>query len=137
MMDAIDKYLVPHGVTVQSKTKSSLSTIPDTAGGYFIYLRLPPDLPQAKAVAAVALHEHDVRVAFGDLFTVYGDESSAQRAAAQDDVAFGRCIRLCWAWHEADDIREAIERLGTALGDVRVRTQKGEEIGAGYSIGLR
>lgn len=137
LMDAIRRNLIPHGVVIASETQGAQSIIPGMAGGYFTYLRLPSDMPPAKTIAAVALHEQEVRIAFGDLFTVYGDPSSTERAHAASDTAFGRCIRLCWAWHEAADIVEAIARIGRLLGQVREKMQKGEEIGTGLDIGLR
>lgn len=132
LMEAVEKFLVPLGIVVEAnKPQNSLTA---TVGGFFAYLRLPDDLPVARTVAAFALKEHNLRIAFGHMFTVTGDQSSIVRAEAAG--GFASCIRLCWAWHEIDAIQEGIERLATTLVDIRVKINKGEYIEK-PAIGIR
>uniref|UniRef100_L2FZU1 Aminotransferase n=1 Tax=Colletotrichum fructicola (strain Nara gc5) TaxID=1213859 RepID=L2FZU1_COLFN len=133
LMAAIEKVLVPLGVRVEVNTPKDAGAA--TAGGFFTYLRLPDDLPVAKNVAAIALKDQQLRVAFGHMFTVTGDESSVSRAEAED--GFARCIRLCWAWHEVAEIKEGIDRLGATIVDVRERIEKGEDLSSPVTIGIR
>ncbi|KAH8651415.1 aminotransferase [Xylariales sp. PMI_506] len=133
MRKAIDEFLVPMGVKVDVNRPVDATT--ETAGGFFIYLRLPSDMPSAKIVAAIAFKEYQLRIAFGHMFTVTGDEQSVVRAEA--DYGFAKCVRLCWAWHEEAEIRTGIERLATAIGDIRERVKRGEDVGSNISIGIR
>ncbi|KAI8192549.1 hypothetical protein K4K51_000033 [Colletotrichum sp. SAR 10_75] len=133
LMSAIENVLVPLGVRVEVNRPKDAGAA--TAGGFFTYLRLPDDLPVAKNVAAIALKDQQLRVAFGHMFTVTGDESSVSRAEAED--GFSRCIRLCWAWHEVAEIKEGIDRLGATIVDVRERIKKGEDLSSPVTIGIR
>jgi DNA-binding transcriptional MocR family regulator len=135
LMSAIDKHLIPLGFKIEAKTATTSSTIPGTAGGYFTYLRLVSDLPVAKTVAAIALRDFALRVAFGHMFVVCGDQGSVARAEA--DGGFAQCIRLCWAWHEDTQIAEGIERLAEVVLDIRARMARGEDVGKGLEIGIR
>jgi DNA-binding transcriptional MocR family regulator len=131
-MAAINDLLVPLGVTVEVNTPKHSTAV--TAGGFFTYLRLPDDLPAARVVAAFAL-ENLLRIAFGHMFVVTGDDGSVVRAESVD--GFAKCIRLCWAWHEEAEIKEGIERLASTILDIRERIKKGEEVGSEVSIGIR
>lgn len=131
-MAAITDLLVPLGVTVEVNTPNNSTA---TAGGFFTYLRLPDDLPIARMVAAFALNQYLLRIAFGHMFAVVGDEGSVARAEAEG--GFAQCIRLCWAWHEEELIREGIERLAATIVDIRGRLKKGENVGSQVSIGIR
>lgn len=133
LISTIESRLVPLGVTIENN-KSSHPT-PATAGGYFLYLRLPADLPVAKTVAAFAFKEYALRVAFGHMFVVAGDEGSIPRAEA--DGGYARCLRLCWAWNEDKAIKEGVERLADAIVDIRRRTKAGETVGSNLAIGIR
>lgn len=133
LMSAIENVLVPLGVRVEVNRPKDAGS--PTAGGFFTYLRLPDDLPVAKNVAAIALKDQLLRVAFGHMFTVNGDESSVSRAEAED--GFARCIRLCWAWHEVAETKEGIDRLGATIVNVRERIKKGEDLSSPVTIGIR
>lgn len=133
LMSAIAELLGPLGVTVDINKPKNASSI--TAGGFFTYLRLPDDLPVARTVAAFALKEENLRVAFGHMFVVTGDEQSVVRAEEKD--GFAKCIRLCWAWHEEGELREGVERLANAIRVIRERVKAGESIGDGSVIGIR
>ncbi|CCF33603.1 aminotransferase [Colletotrichum higginsianum] len=133
LMSAVEDVLVPLGVRVEANKPKDAATA--TAGGFFTYLRLPDDLPVAKNVAAIALKDKQLRVAFGHMFTVTGDEGSISRAERED--GFSRCIRLCWAWHEVAEIEEGINRLGATIIDIRERIKKGEDLSSPVAIGIR
>ncbi|CAJ2509250.1 Uu.00g142760.m01.CDS01 [Anthostomella pinea] len=133
LMGAIKELLVPLGVTVEVNKPTDVTS--EIGGGFFTYLRLPDDIPAAKTVAAFALKEYALRIAFGHMFTVTGDADSLARAEA--DGGFSRCVRLCWAWHEEGEIREGVERLAAAVRDVRDRVARGEDVGSQLSIGIR
>lgn len=132
-MTSIRDLLVPLGVTVEVSDRES--TAQAMAGGFFTYLRLPEDLPAARTVAAIALKEKLLRVAFGHMFVVSGDQGSIQRAESKD--GFSRCVRLCWAWHEVAEIKEGIERLAATILDIRSRLEAGEDMSEQVSIGIR
>ncbi|OHE93435.1 aminotransferase [Colletotrichum orchidophilum] len=133
LMTSIRSVLVALGVTVEVSNAESAAEA--TAGGFFTYLRLPEDLPVARTVAAVALKEKQLRVAFGHMFVVSGDKGSIQRAELED--GFARCIRLCWAWHEVAEIKEGIDRLAATIVDIRSRIEAGEDFSEQVSIGIR
>ncbi|KAI1849650.1 hypothetical protein JX266_004599 [Neoarthrinium moseri] len=133
LMKAINELLVPLGMKVEVNRPADATTA--TAGGFFTYLSLPEDLPAAKIVAAVAFQDYQLRVAFGHMFTVTGDHGSTSRA--EEKGGFARCIRLCWAWHEEDEIQSGVQRLADVIIDIRGRTKRGEDIGSNVSIGIR
>ncbi|EXF74730.1 aminotransferase [Colletotrichum fioriniae PJ7] len=133
LMTSIRDLLVPLGVTVEVNDRES--TPQAMAGGFFTYLRLPEDLPTARTVAAIALKEKLLRVAFGHMFIVSGDQGSVQRAESKD--GFARCVRLCWAWHEVAEIKEGIERLAATILQIRSRLEAGEDMSEQVSIGIR
>ncbi|KAK5125367.1 hypothetical protein LTR85_000476 [Meristemomyces frigidus] len=136
LMTAIADRLIPLGYAMEAKILSGTADeTSGVAGGFFTYLRLPLGLPFAKVVAAIALKDHALRIAFGHMFTVAGDHGSVARAEA--DGGFAYCVRLCWAWHEADEIQEGVLRLAAVTKDVRARVERGEDVAAGISIGIR
>lgn len=96
---AIIALLLPLGITSLTTTTSG------NAGGFFTYLRLPPDSPSAKIVTGYALTHKQLRMAFGH---IAGDAGSLGRA--EEEGGFGACSRLCWAWHEEGEIGEGVER---------------------------
>ncbi|KAK8079815.1 hypothetical protein PG997_007633 [Apiospora hydei] len=115
----------PHGVSVESSMDEKEGSTA-LAGGFFLYLRLPDDVPHARTVASVALREHGLRIAFGHLFVVAGDEGSIARAEGPGGIS--RCFRLCCAWHEEEELREGVQRLADTLASIRERMARGEAI---------
>jgi DNA-binding transcriptional MocR family regulator len=132
-MKAIDDLLAPLGLRVEVNRPADATTA--TAGGYFTYLSLPQDLPSAKVVSAIALSHYQLRLAFGHMFTVSGDTGSLERAEKQG--GFAKCLRLCWAWHEEDELVDGIQRLADAIVDIRARMKRGEDVESNVSIGIR
>ncbi|KAH8597263.1 pyridoxal phosphate-dependent transferase [Bisporella sp. PMI_857] len=114
MMSAIKTHLEPLGVCV---TVGAPYTIPGSsdvvvpAGGFFTYIMFPAELPTADIIARKAREEYGLTFAYGEMFVVKGDKSSAERAK----TSFDRGARLCWAWHEGHVIEDGIARLATLL----------------------
>lgn len=130
---AIKELLVPLGVTIEVDVFKKDPAA--TAGGFFTYLRLPKDLPSSRTIAAYALRKHLLRIAFGYMFAVTGDEGSTARAEAPG--GFAECIRLCWAWHEEAELLEGIQRLARTILDIRAKIKAGEDLGSLGAIGIR
>ncbi|KAK8042737.1 pyridoxal phosphate-dependent transferase [Apiospora phragmitis] len=133
MMGCIAQMLLPLGVKVESSMPEE-EPITALAGGFFVYLRLPDDVPHARTVASVALREQGLRIAFGHLFVVAGNKESIARAEGPGGIA--RCFRLCWAWHEEEEIREGVQRLADTLVSIRESISRGEAIWE-EAIGVR
>lgn len=120
MIAAIKSELVPLGVQVaignpafcisKSGTKTSIS------GGFFTSLNIPYHLPPTSVLAAEALKNHKLRIGYGKMFEIVGDEGSAERSKLEG--GFGHSIRICWAWHTESDIVEGIRRLGLAVKEL-------------------
>lgn len=134
LMTAIDQKLLPMGFAVEA-TGPRLGT----AGGYFTYIRIPASFARnqifAKTLAGIALRDYSLRIAFGHMFVVTGDEGSWERAEAPD--GFGYCLRLSWAWLEAEQIEEAIARLAECTESTQRRIEQGEDVAKGIEIGIR
>lgn len=118
----IKQYLGPLGVGIESTEASQMdkdgsTSLQQSIGGFFTYIRLPEDLPPARDVAALAMSKYNLKVAYGHMFCVAGDEGSVVRAESKH--GFGRCIRLCWAWHTEDVLREGVRRLAEAVIEIR------------------
>ncbi|PYH45641.1 aminotransferase-like domain-containing protein [Aspergillus saccharolyticus JOP 1030-1] len=99
MMSAIREHLVPVGVTPTSSE--------GIVGGYFIWLKMPASLG-ATELATLALQEHEVEVAAGNMFRVQGDP-----VTEKNDFDDG--MRLCIAWEDEDNLEEGVRRLGCAI----------------------
>ncbi|KAL0261853.1 Valine--pyruvate aminotransferase [Diplodia seriata] len=130
LMSAIKEYLVPLGVVtdVGKKYEASIASssqlyegsgtrYPESAGGFFTYLMLPSDLPQAGKLATIARDKHKCKFAFGDMFKIEGDPGSAERARRKGGFEMG--IRLCWAWLEEEQLVEGVWRMAETIKDVR------------------
>jgi len=100
MMQAIDKHLIPLGVTLPQADR-------DFVGGYFLWLSLPRGIKSAE-VAKAALAEERLTVAPGELFEVPGDN-------AQDHVRFDHHVRVCFAWEAEENLAEGIRRLAKVI----------------------
>jgi DNA-binding transcriptional MocR family regulator len=113
-MSAIKTYLKPLGVRI---TTGAPYVVPEEknvvvpAGGFFTYISFPPELPSADVIAKRAREEYGLTFAFGEMFVVKGDETSLERASE----GFGNGARLCWAWHEGEEIEQGIRRLAELL----------------------
>ncbi|KAF2166004.1 hypothetical protein M409DRAFT_23732 [Zasmidium cellare ATCC 36951] len=134
LMLAIEQKLLPMGYTVEATGPR-----PGTVGGYFTYMRIPAFFAEhgvfAKTLAGIALRDYSLRIAFGHMFVVAGDEGSLERAETVDGFAY--CLRLSWAWLEAEQIEEAITRLAECTVHTQRRIQQGEDVAKGVEIGIR
>lgn len=133
-MKAVEELLIPLGYVNEAPSHTS-----GISGGFFSYLRAPKFFASrniyAKTVAAIALREYNLRIAFGHMFVVAGDSSSLQRAEQED--GFGHCMRLCWAWLETGEILEAVERLADCTKTIRTRIDAGEDVSIGAEIEIK
>ncbi|RDW83402.1 hypothetical protein BP5796_04893 [Coleophoma crateriformis] len=126
LMNAIEKYLVPleakvdigesFAVTLQRNTQTIQT---EEAGGFFTYITLPSDLPDTKVLAARALAEYNLKLAFGELFQVRGDGESGKRPGRE----FDHSLRLCWAWEENHRLEAGIRRLADLILKIRRERQ--------------
>ena len=98
LMSAIERYLVPLGITLPQSTR-------DVVGGYFVWFSLPHPI-KADEFAIRAKQQENVIVAQGSLFGVYGDTK---------DGDLDREVRVCFSWEEEDLLVEGIERLGRVI----------------------
>ena len=98
VIDAIQKTLVPLGIELPQPGRSVI-------GGYFIWIQLPKPL-LASEFAVRSKEEHNVVVAPGPIFGVYGDEREEE---------LKRAVRLCFSWEKEELLVEGIERLGTLV----------------------
>ena len=99
MISAIEKHLLPLGVTLPQRSR-------DVVGGYFIWLSLPAPL-QAEEVAGRAREEENLIIAPGSIFAVYGDEKA---------VDLERKVRVCFSWENESMLAEGIQRLARVIG---------------------
>lgn len=102
-MAAIREHLLPLGVTLPSGTQ-------ETAGGYFIWVGLPPPL-RAEEIARLGLAE-GVKVASGELFQV------VQGTATPGRGRFENNLRISFAWEEESRLAEGIRRLAGVISTV-------------------
>ncbi|KAL8756252.1 MAG: hypothetical protein Q9184_004568 [Pyrenodesmia sp. 2 TL-2023] len=98
MMEAIERYLLPLGVTLPQSDRT-------VVGGYFLWFALPKPL-LADDVARVAKEEENLIIGQGSLFAVYGDERTKE---------LERQVRVCFSWEEEGNIVQGIERLGNVI----------------------
>lgn len=103
MISAIERYLVPLGVTLPQTDR-------EVIGGYFIWLTLPTPL-RAEEIATVAREDENLIIAPGSIFGVYGD---------QEAVDLTRNVRLCFSWESEHMLAEGVQRLGQVIA----RTQR-------------
>jgi DNA-binding transcriptional MocR family regulator len=136
LFNAIDELLVPLGFKVSTGTPYEVSSAETktnghtnrstnghsssrAAGGYFTYLTVPSDVGiTVGELAALALEKHNLKFAFGAMMAVEGDKTSDERAKG----GYGQGIRLCWAWHPEEEIREGIARLATLTKELKSKS---------------
>ncbi|KAI1392417.1 pyridoxal phosphate-dependent transferase [Hypoxylon trugodes] len=114
MVDAIHKYLTPHGLRFHET--GLLGT--DACGGYFIWLTLEEGI-SARVVADAALREENLIVASGDIFEVPGNEESFN---------FDYAIRLTFSWESEEDLLEGVRRLGAVIERVKQDPARYQEL---------
>ncbi|KEF56630.1 uncharacterized protein A1O9_06819 [Exophiala aquamarina CBS 119918] len=100
IMRAINQHLLPLGLTMPQPDDQ-------VAGGYFIWLTLPPPL-DATSTWKRALEDEDLIIIPGPKFKVDGDEDN-------ESTKFERDFRLCFAWANVDLLEEGIVRLARVV----------------------
>ncbi|KAH7127903.1 pyridoxal phosphate-dependent transferase [Dactylonectria estremocensis] len=134
MVDAIRESLEPLGVQITTGTPYSPilrgsdgsviiegeKTGVKTAGGFFLLITLPKDLPPPPVLAKIALEQQELKFAYGKMFEVKGDNGSRQRS----EIGFGSTVRLCWAFHDEEAIVEGIKRMREIMIQCREATLK-------------
>jgi len=126
MFAAVRTHLVPLGVNISTGIPFEISkkdyllregisgedlTTTPAIGGFFTYITFPDHLPPANIIAERALKEANLKIAFGQMFEVRGDEDSGR----VKDRYFGHTARLCWAWEELPMIDEGLRRLAEVI----------------------
>jgi DNA-binding transcriptional MocR family regulator len=114
LISAIKTHLEPLGVRITTGAPYVVPEDKDVivpAGGFFTYIGFPKKLPSADVIAKRAREDYGLIFAYGEMFVVKGDETSIGRAS----MGFGNGARLCWAWHESEEIEEGVRRLGELL----------------------
>ncbi|EEH34310.1 aminotransferase [Paracoccidioides lutzii Pb01] len=120
---AVRKHLVPLGVLLTNAdgnanaSASANANSGTTAGGYFLWLRLPRGL-KASDLAGKAQGEEDVVIAGGNLFNVAredGYRTDADKVALGEAEDFESYVRLCFAWEEEEKFDEGVERLARLI----------------------
>ena len=97
-MSAIESTLVPLGIELPQPDRS-------VVGGYFIFFKLPAPL-LANELAVRTKQEHNVVIAPGPIFGVYGDEREGE---------LKRAVRLSFSWVDEDLLREGIEKIAAEV----------------------
>jgi len=113
IVEAVRAELGPAGVDVVWSSEKEREVF----GGYFVWLTLPAEGPDAGKVADRAKAEENLIVAPGQLFEVEG----------KGGVRFGRNIRLCFSWEDVADIEEGVRRLGRVLRRMRDDPARGTQ----------
>lgn len=108
LFDAMQKYLIPHGVSLFSKDHNegnSGKIRKASQGGYYMYLCLPSTLDAAEFVR-MAQAEENILLINGERFEVSGDENS---------VPVKHSVRLCVAGEAEELLVPGIERISNLL----------------------
>jgi DNA-binding transcriptional MocR family regulator len=112
-VEAVRQFLSSFGAKVRVEGEAGT----DIYGGYFLWLELPSNGPDAKLVADRAKVEENLIVAPGTIFEVFGDEDAAR---------FPRNIRICFSWEEEEDVVEGVRRLGRVLQRMQHEAETGQ-----------
>ncbi|ETS74428.1 hypothetical protein PFICI_14294 [Pestalotiopsis fici W106-1] len=114
MVAAIRHYLYPFGVRIATEESSDAADAAEQpAGGFFLYILFPREdiAPAVDDICSLALEHFNLKIAPGRIFSVADDP--VERPDRSRDFVSG--ARLCWAWHEEDELIEGIERLAETL----------------------
>jgi DNA-binding transcriptional MocR family regulator len=115
MVRAIHEFLLPLGVQILQHNSNNMQdgTFHVTqAGGYFLYITFPEKdtFPDINDVVKRASEEYFLQLAPGHVYQVRNPAANPKTKNA-----FRQGLRLCWAWHEEEDIIEGIQRLAEVL----------------------
>ncbi|KAL0940392.1 aminotransferase [Colletotrichum truncatum] len=113
MMNAIRHHLYPLGVRVVAEDSIQKSGV---AGGFFLYITFGEGVAGvASEISRVAFEDFNLKIGPGHIFGVPDDPSSENRGRA----TYYNGARLCWAWHEEEEIVEGIVRLTAVVRHVQ------------------
>ncbi|UPL03120.1 hypothetical protein LCI18_014054 [Fusarium solani-melongenae] len=119
MVNAIKEKLCPLGVRLIGEDQARENGV---AGGFFLYLTFNGCAPGIGGeVSQLAQNEFSLKIPAGRMYAVPDDPSSVIR----EEASYFNGTRLCWAWHELDDIVESIDRLAEAISCVKAKHAKG------------
>ncbi|KAF9874531.1 aminotransferase [Colletotrichum karsti] len=117
MVNAIRRVLYPLGVEIVAERSIQESGV---AGGFFLYISFGDSGADfTSEVSRVAFEELNLKIGPGQIFGVPDDPLSEARGRA----SYYSGARLCWAWHEEEEIVEGIERLALVVREVRKATR--------------
>ncbi|TDZ32555.1 Uncharacterized protein C8035_v011584 [Colletotrichum spinosum] len=108
LVRAIRRHLYPLGVRIVADEATRTT---DVAGGFFLYLSFGGGVEIASEVARIALGHFSLKISPGSIFGVPDDPLSDARGKS----TYYNGTRLCWAWHEEDEIVQGIERLAVVV----------------------
>ncbi|KAI5865217.1 PLP-dependent transferase [Durotheca rogersii] len=125
LVDAIKTHLYPLGIRISAGNPYETYTadktgnrVPTTlAGGFFLYVDFPKDasFPLVTDIIRFGSDEFSLRIAPGEIFAVRGDPEGLLRASR----TFNKGTRLCWAWHEEEDLVRGMAKLAEAIERAR------------------
>lgn len=104
LVAAIGQHLLPLGLSIPQADN-------EVAGGYFVWLTLPPPLT-AEGVWRKAQAEENVTIITGAKFRVEGDEDNPA-------TRFERDLRLCYAWVDEELLDEGVVRLARVIRGIQ------------------
>ncbi|PGH15947.1 hypothetical protein AJ79_02114 [Helicocarpus griseus UAMH5409] len=112
LVAAVREHLGPLGVSMPDVPPNEPNAVDNSsgtiAGGYFLWLQLPPGL-RASELAKKAQEEDNLVIAGGNLFRVVTEDDGPE--SRREDEDFQGCIRLCFAWEEETMFEEGVKRL--------------------------
>ncbi|KAF4820730.1 hypotheticall protein [Colletotrichum siamense] len=113
MVNTIKRVLYPLGVRIAAEEAAQDSGI---AGGFFLYITFGDGGADfASEISRVSFEDFNLKIGPGQIFGVPDDPYSEQRGRQ----SYYSGARLCWAWHEEEEIVEGIERLAVVIKGVQ------------------
>ncbi|KAI8181108.1 hypothetical protein K4K54_002497 [Colletotrichum sp. SAR 10_86] len=113
MVNTIKRVLYPLGVRIAAEEAAQESGV---AGGFFLYITFGDGGADfASEISRVSFEDFNLKIGPGQIFGVPDDPYSEQRGRE----SYYSGARLCWAWHEEEEIVEGIERLAVAIKGVQ------------------
>jgi DNA-binding transcriptional MocR family regulator len=112
MVAAVRHYLYPLGIRMVTDPSGIKGAI-EPSGGFFLYILFPGDesSPAIEDIHSLALAHFNLKIAPGSLFSVSEDKLEDESRPR----TYVNGARLCWAWHEEDELVGGIERLAEAV----------------------
>lgn len=114
MRRAIKDALSPLGVRIDTGTPYSPDRYSqggyEVIGGFFLYIVFPEGV-SADEVARVALEDYNLQ------FLPAAAMAVRETPKNHSEPLLKRGARLCWAWEEADDIVDGVQRIARVLKD--------------------